>query len=161
GNTAQSFHSGQYVFNVSEVNRWERYTFTMKLHGKFDGTKVSRLYIYGGEGIEGTAYVKNVKLELANVATAWTPAPEDQVTTTDFTKKTVEIETTIKGINTTVSNVQNEQGKLTERMTKSEQTADGFKTSIESLTKKDTEISNKLNTVESTVEGTKKTISDV
>ncbi|WP_170925697.1 phage tail spike protein, partial [Bacillus thuringiensis] len=161
GNTAQSFHSGQYAFNVSEVNRWERYTFTMKLHGKFDGTKVSRLYIYGGEGIEGTAYVKNVKLELANVATAWTPAPEDQVTTTDFTKKTVEIETTIKGINTTVSNVQNEQGKLTERMTKSEQTADGFKTSIESLTKKDTEISNKLNTVESTVEGTKQTISDV
>ncbi|MGR2743371.1 phage tail spike protein [Bacillus sp. N6] len=161
GNTAQSFHSGQYVFNVSEVNRWERYAFTMKLHEKFDVTKAVRLYIYGGEGIEGAAYVKNVKLELANVATAWTPAPEDQVTTTDFTKKTVEIETTIKGINTTVSNVQNEQGKLTERMTKSEQTADGFKTSIESLTKKDTEISNKLNTVESTVEGTKKTISDV
>ncbi|MBG9510033.1 peptidase S74 [Bacillus thuringiensis] len=161
GNTAQSFHSGQYVFNVSEVNRWERYTFTMKLHEKFDVTKAVRLYIYGGEGIEGTAYVKNVKLELSNVATAWTPAPEDQVTTIDFTKKTVEIETTIKGINTTVSNIQNEQGKLTERVTKSEQTADGFKTSIESLTKKDTEISNKLNTVESTVEGTKKTISDV
>ncbi|EEL28691.1 Prophage LambdaBa01, minor structural protein [Bacillus cereus Rock1-15] len=161
GNTAQSFHSGQYVFNVSEVNRWERYTFTMKLHEKFDVTKAVRLYIYGGEGIEGTAYVKNVKLELSNVATAWTPAPEDQVTTTDFTKKTVEIETTIKGINTSVSNIQNEQGKLTERVTKSEQTADGFKTSIESLTKKDTEISNKLNTVEQTVEGTKKTITDI
>ncbi|WP_254488424.1 phage tail spike protein [Bacillus thuringiensis] len=161
GNTAQSFHSGQYVFNVSEVNRWERYVFTMKLHEKFDVTKAVRLYIYGGEGIEGAAYVKNVKLELANVATSWTPAPEDQVTTTDFTKKTVEIENSIKGVNTTVSNIQNEQGKLTERVTKSEQTADGFKTSIESLTKKDNEISNKLNTVESTVEGTKKTISDV
>ncbi|MGD6787777.1 phage tail spike protein [Bacillus thuringiensis] len=160
-NTAQSFHSGQYVFNASEVNRWERYAFTMKLHEKFDVTKVVRLYIYGGEGIEGAAYIKNVKLELANVATAWTPAPEDQVTTTDFTKKTVEIETTIKGINTSVSNIQNEQGKLTERVTKSEQTADGFKTSIESLTKKDTEISNKLNTVEQTVEGTKKTITDI
>ncbi|PGR45910.1 phage tail spike protein, partial [Bacillus thuringiensis] len=101
------------------------------------------------------------KIEFGNKPTDWIPAPGDQVTTTDFTKKTVEIETTIKGINTTVSNVQNEQGKLTERMTKSEQNADGFKTSIESLTKKDTEISNKLNTVESTVEGTKKTISDV
>ncbi|MGG0260657.1 phage tail spike protein [Bacillus mycoides] len=101
------------------------------------------------------------KIEFGNKPTDWIPAPEDQVTTTDFTKKTVEIETTIKGINTTVSNVQNEQGKLTERVTKSEQTADGFKTSIESLTKTDTEISNKLNTVESTVEGTKKTISDV
>ncbi|MEH7043744.1 phage tail spike protein [Bacillus thuringiensis] len=111
----------------------------------------------------GGDYVKigRPKIEIGNKVTDWTPAPEDQVTTTDFTKKTVEIETTIKGINSTVSNVRNEQGKLTERMTKSEQTADGFKTSIESLTKKDNEISNKLNTVEQTVEGTKKTISDV
>ncbi|MCJ0846009.1 phage tail spike protein [Bacillus cereus] len=111
----------------------------------------------------GGDYVKigRPKIEIGNTVTDWTPAPEDNVSNTDFTKKTVEIETTIKGINTSVSNVQNEQGKLTERMTKSEQTADGFKTSIESLTKKDTEISNKLNTVESTVEGTKKTISDI
>ena len=76
------------------------------------------------------------KIEIGNKVTDWTPAPEDNVSNTDFTKKTVEIETTIKGINTSVSNVQNEQGKLTERMTRSEQTADGFKTSIESLTKK-------------------------
>ncbi|MFJ6194422.1 phage tail spike protein [Bacillus thuringiensis] len=111
----------------------------------------------------GGDYVKigRPKIEIGNKVTDWTPAPEDQVTTTDFTKKTVEIETTIKGINSTVSNVRNEQGKLTERMTKSEQTADGFKNSIESLTKKDTEISNKLNTIESTVEGTKQTISDI
>lgn len=111
----------------------------------------------------GGDYVKvgRPKIEIGNKVTDWTPAPEDQVTTTDFTKKTVEIETTIKGINTSVSNIQNEQGKLTERVTKSEQTADGFKQSIELLTKKDNDISNKLNTVEQTVEGTKKTISDV
>ncbi|MED2340079.1 phage tail spike protein [Bacillus thuringiensis] len=111
----------------------------------------------------GGDYVKvgRPKIEIGNKVTDWTPAPEDQVTTTDFTKKTVEIETTIKGINTSVNSIQNEQGKLTERVTKSEQTADGFKTSIESLTKKDTEISNKLNTVEQTVEGTKKTITDI
>ncbi len=82
-------------------------------------------------------------------------------TATDFTKKTTAIEETINGVSTKVTNIQNEQGKLTERVTKSEQTADGFKQSIELLTKKDTDISNKLNTVESTVEGTKKTISDV
>ncbi|MEK5205309.1 phage tail spike protein [Bacillus sp. FSL R10-2789] len=82
-------------------------------------------------------------------------------TVTDFTKKTTAIEETVNGVSKKVTNIQTEQGKLTERVTKSEQTADGFKTSIESLTKKDTEISNKLNTVESTVEGTKKTISDV
>ncbi|WP_316251217.1 phage tail spike protein [Bacillus pacificus] len=109
----------------------------------------------------GDVLIEKLKLEIGTISTAWTPAPEDQVSTTDFTKKTVEIETTIKGINTSVSNVQNEQGKLTERVTKSEQTADRFKQSIESLTKKDSEISNKLNTVESTLEGTKKTISDI
>ncbi|EJQ96047.1 phage minor structural protein [Bacillus cereus ISP3191] len=109
----------------------------------------------------GEVLIEKLKLEIGTISTAWTPAPEDQVTTADFTKKTVEIETTIKGINTSVSNVQNEQGKLTERVTKSEQTANGFKQSIESLTKKDTDISNKLNTVESNVEGTKKTISNV
>ncbi|MFE6135594.1 phage tail spike protein [Bacillus sp. NPDC057893] len=109
----------------------------------------------------GDTLIEKLKLEIGTVPTAWTPAPEDQVTATDFTKKTVEIENNINGIKNSVSAVQNEQGKLTERVTKSEQTAEGFKTSIESLTKKDSEISNKLNTVESTVEGTKKTISDV
>ncbi|MBG9616822.1 phage tail spike protein [Bacillus cereus] len=109
----------------------------------------------------GTVKMKNFQVEVGNKPSSFKLANEDQVTGTDFTKKTVEIENSIKGVNTTVSNIQNEQGKLTERVTKSEQTADGFKTSIESLTKKDTEISNKLNTVESTVEGTKKTISDV
>ncbi|MGG0725887.1 phage tail spike protein [Bacillus mycoides] len=82
-------------------------------------------------------------------------------TATDFTKKTTAIEETVNGVSTKVTNIQSEQGKISERVTKSEQTADGFKTSIESLTRKDSEISNKLNTVESTVEGTKKTISNI
>ncbi|QUW30184.1 phage tail protein [Bacillus cereus] len=82
-------------------------------------------------------------------------------TATDFNKKTTAIEETVNGVSTKVTNIQTEQGKISERVTKSEQTADGFKQSIESLTKKDTDISNKLNTVESTVEGTKKTISEV
>ncbi|MDI6508905.1 hypothetical protein QL993_30065, partial [Bacillus wiedmannii] len=65
-------------------------------------------------------------------------------TATDFNKKTTAIEETINGVSTKVTNIQTEQGKISERVTKSEQTADGFKTSIESLTKKDTDISNKL-----------------
>ncbi|GAB6425823.1 TPA: phage tail spike protein [Bacillus cereus] len=109
----------------------------------------------------GRVWIALPQFEEGNLETNWKPAITEQVTTADFERKTVEIETKVDGIKSTVSNVQSEQGKLTERMTKSEQTADGFKTSIESLTKKDTVISNKLNTVESTVEGTKKTISDV
>ncbi|HDR7543598.1 phage tail spike protein [Bacillus sp. CH_442] len=133
GNTAQSFHSGQYVFNVSEVNRWERYTFTMKLHNKYDVTKVARFYIYGGEGIEGVAYVKNVKLELANVATAWTPAPEDQVTTDEFNKKTTAIEKSVEGVTTSVSTVQKNQGTMQSTLNKVEQTTNSNSQSITSL----------------------------
>ncbi|HIE6656610.1 TPA: phage tail spike protein [Bacillus anthracis] len=145
---------------IPKSTTYQRISFTLKYDGDF-----TNILIIGD--IPTTAKVgdyvnlRNFKLEEGNVPTDYSLAPEDQVTTNDFTKKTVEIEATIKGINTTVSNVQNEQGKLTERVTKSEQTADGFKTSIESLNKKDTAISNKLNTVESTVEGTKKTISDI
>ncbi|HDR7493077.1 TPA: phage tail protein [Bacillus cereus] len=133
GNTAQNFHSGQYVFNVSEVNRWERYTFTMKLHNKYDVTKVTRFYIYGGEGIEGVAYVKNVKLELANIATAWTPAPEDQVTTDEFNKKTTEIEKSVEGVTTSVSTVQKNQGTMQSTLNKVEQTTNSNSQSITSL----------------------------
>ncbi|PFJ15352.1 peptidase S74 [Bacillus cereus] len=133
GNTGQSFHSGQYVFNVSEVNRWERYTFTMKLHNKYDISKVARFYIYGGEGIEGTAYVKNVKLELANIATAWTPAPEDQVTTDEFFKKTTEIEKSVDGVKTTISTVQKDQNSMQSTLNKVEQTTNSNSQSITSL----------------------------
>ncbi|QWG76133.1 MULTISPECIES: phage tail spike protein [Bacillus cereus group] len=136
----------------------ERFTATSVVMDK----TIKEISVYAlARDFTGDTLIEKPKLEIGTVPTAWTPAPEDQVTISDFTKKTVEIDTTIKGINTSVSNVQNEQGKLTERVTKSEQTADGFKTSIESLTKKDTEISNKVNAVELTVEGTKKTITDV
>ncbi|EJQ59166.1 phage tail spike protein [Bacillus mycoides] len=137
---------------------WKSYNFTHQMKDKEIESITANSLI---RDLKGTVELKEWKVEVGTVATEYSPAPEDQVTTTDFTKKTVEIETAIKGINTTVSNVQNEQGKLTERVTKSEQTADGFKQSIETLTKKDNDISNKLNTVESTVDGTKKTISDV
>jgi phage minor structural protein len=155
--------------SIQHLGVWLRITDGMNFKGVISATvwikdigilKTEQNAVYiqcGGDYVK----VGRPKIEIGNKVTDWTPAPEDQVSTTDFTKKTVEIETTIKGINTSVSNVQNEQGKLTDRVTKSEQTADGFKTSIESLTKKDTEISNKLNAVESTVEGTKQIISDV
>ncbi|HDR7311719.1 TPA: hypothetical protein QCX08_004273, partial [Bacillus cytotoxicus] len=67
----------------------------------------------------------------------------------------------LEGVSRTISNVKNEQGNISKKVTQIEQTADGFKTSIEELNKKDNEISNKLNTVESTVEGTKQTIANI
>ncbi|MHA4067131.1 phage tail spike protein [Bacillus cereus] len=141
------------------TNRYKRYGRVSQIIEDKE-IKYIRLQILS-RSASGTVKMKNFQVEVGNKPSSFKLANEDQVTGTEFTRKTVEIENSIKGVSTTVSDIQNEQGKLTERVTKSEQTADGFKTSIESLTKKDTEISNKLNTVESTVEGTKKTISDV
>ncbi|MDF9540347.1 phage tail spike protein [Bacillus cereus] len=155
--------------SIQHLGAWLRITDGMNFKGAISTTlwikdieilKTEQNAVYiqcGGDYVK----VGRPKIEIGNKVTDWTPASEDQVTTTDFTKKTVEIETTIKGINTSVSNVQNEQGKLTERMTKSEQTADGFKNSIESLTKKSSETTNKINTLESNVTGNKKVISEV
>lgn len=152
GNTGQSFHSGQYVLNVSEVNRWERYTFTMKLHNKYDISKATRLYIYGGEGVEGMAYVKNVKLELANVGTAWTPAPEDQVTTDEFTKKTTEIVKSVDGIKETVTKVENNQTGFDKRVLEVEKTASGLSTTVGNLNNIVTDQGKKLTEANSKLE---------
>ncbi|MGE6365204.1 phage tail spike protein [Bacillus paramycoides] len=133
-----------------------------KMNVKFE-TEYARIYFGTRKNKEalGDVFITGTKLAQGNTFSTWSLAPEDQLTNNEFTKKTVEIEKNIKGVTTSVSNIQNEQGKLTERVTKSEQTADGFKQNIESLNKKDNEITNKLNTFESTVEGTKKTISEV
>ncbi|MED0888976.1 phage tail spike protein [Bacillus mycoides] len=159
----QNGNGTKYKFskNVNATTQYERRFITVTPTVDNKTLTESWLSFYGTYESGRFITVKNVKVEKGNVPTDYSPAPEEQASVEEFTKKTVEIETTIKGINTSVSNVQNEQGKLAERVTKSEQTADGFKTSIESLTKKDNDISNKLNTVEQTVEGTKKTISDI
>ncbi|WMY18283.1 phage tail spike protein (plasmid) [Bacillus tropicus] len=157
GSTSPTYKIVELPKDLSD-GKWHHF----KLEVEFT-TSEARVYFGTRKNKEttGEMFITGTKLAEGTVFSTWSPAPEDQLTNSEFTKKAVEIEKNINGVTTSVSNIQNEQGKLTERVTKSEQTADGFKTSIESLTKKDTEISNKLNTVESTVEGTKKTISDV
>ncbi len=157
GSTSPTYKIVELPKDLSD-GKWHHF----KLEVEFT-TSEARIYFGTRKNKEttGEVFITGTKLAEGTVFSTWSPAPEDQLTNSEFTKKAVEIEKNINGVTTSVSNIQNEQGKLTERVTKSEQTADGFKTSIESLTKKDTEISNKLNTVESTVEGTKKTISDV
>lgn len=157
GSTSPTYKIVELPKDLSD-GKWHHF----KLEVEFT-TSEARIYFGTRKNKEttGEVFITGTKLAEGTVFSTWSPAPEDQLTNSEFTKKAVEIEKNINGVTTSVSNIQNEQGKLTERVTKSEQTADGFKTSIELLTKKDAEISNKLNTVESTVEGTKKTISDV
>lgn len=157
GSTAPTYKIVSLPKDLSD-GKWHH----VKLEVEFK-TNEARIYFGTQKNKENTGemFIAGTKLAEGTVFSTWSPAPEDQLTSNEFTKKTVEIEKNINGVTTSVSNMKNEQGKLTERMTKFEQTADGFKQSIESLTKKDNDISDKLSTLEQTVEGTKKTISDV
>lgn len=80
GNTSENFNSGQ--FRVSSVDmpvgKWGRIYTKVPLKNDIDTTKKITFYIYGyGFSTNSILYIKNVKLEKGNVATDWTPAPED------------------------------------------------------------------------------------
>ncbi|UOB98830.1 MULTISPECIES: phage tail spike protein [Bacillus cereus group] len=77
--------------------------------------------------------ISNFQIEIGNTATEWTPAPEDQVTTDEFTKKTTEIEKSVDGVKTTVTNVQNSQVGFEKRMSTVEQTASGLSSTVSTL----------------------------
>ncbi|MES5865357.1 phage tail spike protein [Bacillus cereus group sp. RP32] len=77
--------------------------------------------------------ISNFQIEIGNTATEWTPAPEDQVTTDEFTKKTTEIEKSVEGVKTTVTNVQNSQDGFEKRMSNVEQTATGLSSTVSNL----------------------------
>ncbi|HDR4512982.1 TPA: phage tail protein [Bacillus cereus] len=86
-------------------------------------------------GSNGYAWIRIValKIEKGNVATAWTVAPEEQVSVDEFTKKATEIEKSVEGVKTTVTGVQNSQSGFEKRMTTVEQTANGLSNSVSQL----------------------------
>ncbi|UYX50588.1 tail fiber domain-containing protein [Bacillus thuringiensis] len=59
---------------------------------------------------------------------------EDQVTTDEFTKKTTEIEKSVDGVKTTVTNVQNSQGIMQTTLNQVQQTTNSNSQNITSLT---------------------------
>lgn len=57
---------------------WKRYVFTKTLGDSFPIGKVFRIDNNGSiDGQLATLWVKDIKVEEGNIATAWTPAPED------------------------------------------------------------------------------------
>lgn len=133
GNTNQTFHSGQFSIGVDKVKKWVRYSQTLKLHDKYDVSKGTHFYIYGHTGNEGERYIKNVQIEIGNIATEWQPALEENVSTDEFTKKTTEIEKSVNGIKESIKTVEKTQVDFSQRVTTVEKTADGIKENVTSL----------------------------
>ncbi|OUB63497.1 phage tail spike protein [Bacillus thuringiensis] len=92
-----------------------------------------KLNLYNFPNNNTKSVVEWVALYKGNKPQDWTPAPENQVTNDEFTKKTTEIEKSVNGVKTTVTNVQNRQSGFEKRMTTVEQTASGLSTTVSNL----------------------------
>ncbi|PGT20739.1 phage tail spike protein [Bacillus cereus] len=92
-----------------------------------------KLSLYNYPSNTTKATVEWVALYKGNKPQDWTPAPENQVTNDEFTKKTTEIERSVEGVKTTVTKVQDSQVGFEKRMTRVEQTASGLSSTVSDL----------------------------
>ena len=104
----------------------------LKFKPKSTGNGTFTFYAINGKK-DDEFFVKMPMLELANIASEWMPAPEDNVSISEFTKKTTEIEKSVDGVKTTVTNVQNSQAGFEKRVSTVEQTASGLSSTVSNL----------------------------
>ncbi|PGN66018.1 hypothetical protein CN964_29675, partial [Bacillus cereus] len=115
------------------TDQFQRVTYTTKITEQTNNAGQARLEFWGIDAKTTKIIIQNFKLEKGNKATGWTPAPEDQVTTDEFTKKTTEIEKSVDGVKTTVSTVQKDQGTMQTTLNQVKQTTDSNSQTITTL----------------------------
>ena len=80
GESSANFHSGQFSISGNDIgiNSWKRASAVVKLNSDVDFDKPITFYIYGYNFTSNAIlYIDKVQLEKGNIATDWTPAPED------------------------------------------------------------------------------------
>ncbi|MEK5021567.1 phage tail spike protein [Bacillus sp. FSL K6-0277] len=110
-----------------------------------------KLSLYNSPSNITKAVVEWVALYKGNKPQDWTPAPEDQVTTDEFTKKTTEIEKSVTGIKETVTKVDNNQSGFDKRVTAVEKTADGISQNVSKLLETQTAQGKQISDAQSTI----------
>ncbi|KAB2454940.1 peptidase S74 [Bacillus sp. CH126_4D] len=86
-------------------------------------------------GSNGYAWIRvnALKVEKGSIATDWNTSNNDKVSLQVFEQKTTDIEKSVDGVKTTVTNVQNSQAGFEKRMTTVEQTASGLSSTVSNL----------------------------
>ncbi|MDQ7236517.1 phage tail spike protein [Bacillus pacificus] len=90
-------------------------------------------FYYSGRNIDGNLNSRHAKFEEGNIRTTWQLANEEVTFKADFTQKTTEIEKSVDGVKTIVTNVQNSQAGFEKRMSTVEQTASGLSSTVSNL----------------------------
>ncbi|PEU52180.1 phage tail spike protein, partial [Bacillus cereus] len=112
------------------TDQFQRVTYTTKITEQLNNTGQARLEFWGIDAKTTKIIIQNFKLEKGNKATGWTPAPEDQVTTDKFTKRTTEIEKSVDGIKENITKVEQNQTGFDKRVTTVEKNADSISQSV-------------------------------
>ncbi|QUG82412.1 phage tail spike protein [Bacillus nitratireducens] len=89
-----------------------------------------KLSLYNSPSNTTKAIVDWVALYKGNKPQDWTPAPENQVTTDEFTKKTNEITKSVDGIKETITKVENSQSGFDKRVATVEKDATTIKQNV-------------------------------
>ncbi|MGG0314133.1 hypothetical protein ABEY53_22005, partial [Bacillus mycoides] len=89
-----------------------------------------KLSLYNSPSNTTKATVEWVALYKGNKPQDWTPAPENQVTTDEFTKKTNEMTKSVDGIKETITKVENSQSGFDKRVATVEKDATTIKQNV-------------------------------
>ncbi|EEL69648.1 hypothetical protein bcere0026_33710 [Bacillus mycoides] len=92
-----------------------------------------KLSLYNSPSNTTKATVEWVALYKGNKPQDWTPAPENQVTNDEFTKKTNEITKSVDGIKETITKVENSQSGFDKRVATVEKDATTIKQNVSSI----------------------------
>ncbi|GCF83308.1 phage tail spike protein [Bacillus cereus] len=111
-----------------------------------------KLSLYNFPSNTTKSVVEWVALYKGNRPQDWTPAPENQVTNDEFTKKTTEIEKSVDGIKESIKTVEKTQTFFNERVNTVEKNAEGTTASVKKLQETQTEQGKTLTQATTTIQ---------
>ncbi|PGQ56365.1 phage tail spike protein [Bacillus cereus] len=134
-----------------ELKIWKRRSFTFKIPN--DTTSIMfRIYFGRVETSNGTwLNFKNVQIEKGNVATGYKRSDKDQVTNTEFTKKTTDIEKSVDGIKENITMVEQNQTGFDKRVTAVEKNAESISQNVSKLQETQTTQGKQISEAQSTI----------
>ena len=136
---AQNGNGTKYSIGTKGINvstSYQRFSYTFKPTLSSSTETMSMLAFYGNYGSGRIPTIKNVKFEVGNFATDWTPATEDMLGKDTFTLFKNDYEDTAKSVERRLTAIDSSaEGSVVTRLNKTESTASGNSQLISTINK--------------------------
>ncbi|RPA65036.1 hypothetical protein EF384_01090 [Aerococcus agrisoli] len=134
---AQNGNGTKYSIGTKGVyasTTYKRFSYTFKPVLSSSTETMSMLAFFGSYDSGRIPTIKNVKFEVGNFATDWTPAPEDMLGKAEFTLFKNDYEETAESVERRLTAIDSsEEGSVVTRLNKTEKTASGNTTTISNI----------------------------